>query len=384
MEKIAFISTYPPEECGVGEYTFFLVNALKTVFNGEITVFSNIIPNIGIREYPKGVKVIPSFWRGKPVYDVALENIRKTAPYDVIHIQHEWGLFPEPFEFLRFLSRLRRYAKRVVITLHKVLHVLNSRVQNVRKYHRELSEVVDLIVVHSVLQEFELWTQGLELESIVRIPHGTLTNPYISEPKDKLIESLGFDKSVSNKIVLTTPGFLRIDKGLDVLFRTFERIRRVRDDVVLIVSGDYQGEQSVLERLRRIVELYGAEVPSVVFIRKYLSTDEILKLIAASDIIILPYRRARGEYSVSGILHLALGSFRITVGTRVPRLVEYYQLMPGLFAPPERDDILARIILDVLENYKEVYKEFRETVTPFVERTSWTNIAKKHLEAYYS
>ncbi len=384
LEKIAFISTYPPEECGIGEYTYFLVNALKTIFDGEIAVFSNIVSNIGVREYPKGVKVIPSFWRGKPIYNIALENIRKTGPYDVIHIQHEWGLFPEPFEFLRFLSKLRKHAKRVVITLHKVLHVLNSKVRNVKKYHRELSEIVDLIIVHSVLQEFELWSQGLELESIVRIPHGTLTNPYISEPKEKLIESLGLDGSISSKIVLTTPGFLRIDKGLDVLFRTFERIRRVRNDVVLIVSGNYQGKQSVLEKLRRIIELYGAEVPSVVLIRRYLRTDEILKLIAASDIIILPYRRARGEYSVSGILHLALGSFKIIVGTRVPRLVEYYQLMPSLFAPPERDDILARIVLDVLENYRKVYREFKLAITSFVEKTSWINVAKKHLEAYYS
>jgi len=38
LKKIAFISTYPPEEYGIGEYTYFLVNALKTVLDGEIDV----------------------------------------------------------------------------------------------------------------------------------------------------------------------------------------------------------------------------------------------------------------------------------------------------------------------------------------------------------
>ncbi len=383
MSKIAFISTYPPEECGVGEYTFFLINSISTIFPGQITVFSNIIPGLNIREYPKGVKVIPSFWRGKPAYDIILENIRKEGNFDVIHIQHEWGLFPNPHRFLEFLSELKTYTKKVVITLHKVLHVLNSKVRNVRKYHRELSEIVDGIIVHSVLQEFELWTQGLELENIFRVPHGTLVNPYMGESKDRLLKSLGLSSKLSEHFILTTPGFLRVDKGLDVLFRAYERIRNIKDNVVLVISGNYQGEPRVLEKLKRIVELYGIEIPSVIFVRKYLSTEEMLKLIAASDIVVLPYRRARGEYSVSGILHLALGSFRLIVGTRVPRLIEYYQLMPSLFSPPERDDILAKIILNVMENYDRVYREFKSIVTPFVERTSWTKIAKKHLEIYF-
>jgi len=383
LSKIAFVSTYPPEECGVGEYTFFLINSIRALFPEKITVFSNIIPGLRIREYPKGVKVIPSFWRGKPIYDITLENIKKEGKFDVIHVQHEWGLFPNPHRFLEFLNELKAYAKKVVITLHKVLHVLNSKVRNVRKYHRELSEIVDGIIVHSVLQEFELWTQGLELESIFRVPHGTLVNPYVGESRDKLLKSLGLSSKISEHFILLTPGFLRFDKGLDVLFRAYERIRNIKDNVVLVISGNYQGEPRVLEKLKRIIELYGVEIPSVVFVRKYLSTEEMLKLIATSDIMVLPYRRARGEYSVSGILHLALGSFKLIVGTRVPRLIEYYQLMPSLFSPPERDDILAKIILNAMENYDRIYREFKNIVTPFVERTSWTKIAKRHLEIYF-
>ncbi len=60
------------------------------------------------------------------------------------------------------------------------------------------------------------------------------------------------------------------------------------------------------------------EAPSVVHVEKYLSHDQILKLAALADAIVLPYRDKPGAYAASGILHLSMGSLKPIVGTRVP------------------------------------------------------------------
>lgn len=381
MSKLGYLSTYPPERCGIGEYLYSLLEELRVLYDGEIVIFTNKLSEHEKPRKDNNGLIVPSYKRGIPKYDELLENIKKYGPFKIFHIQHEWNIFPKSNEFLDFLNELQNYVKKVIITLHTVLHVANTKIRDIKEYHHELSWLIDVLIVHNPLQEFELWSQGLNVEKIHEIPHGTLINPYVgTKSKSELAKDLGVPiEDVDNTFILTMPGFLRVDKGLDVLLRAFQRVLARKKKVVLVVSGSYQGDKVAIEHVKSILESYFSKM---MFTKnKYLSRDEMLKLMALSDLIVLPYRRDRGIYSVSGILHQALGSFKPIVGTKVPRLIEYYQLIPGLIVPPERDDLIAEKILYVMENYDKVLKLIN-SISWYVKRTSWKNVAKKHLNLY--
>lgn len=385
MGKIGYLSTYPPAECGIGEYLYFLIRDMRdhNIFTGEIIVFSNKQQNvINPRRDINGL-IIPSFERGVSEYSELLKNVKKNSPFDIFHIQHEWGIFPKTQEFLDFLNEVRRYAKKTVITLHTVYHVTYEEVKNIDKYHRELSKIVDAIVVHNILQEFELRAQGVDASKIHRIPHGTTVNPYISESKESLAKKLGLN--IKNKFIIVSPGFLRRDKGLDTLVEAMNYIVNVkgRDNVLLILIGVVQGGLANLRYVRKVREYIKSSKLSrnVLFIEKYVYRDDILRLLALSDVVAMAYKLKEGKYSVSGVLHQALGSFKPIVGTRVSKLIEYYQLVPELVVNPGDHKALGDKIIYVMDNYDEAL-EMMKTVREYVKKTSWINVARKHVELY--
>ncbi|MCK5250994.1 MAG: glycosyl transferase family 1, partial [Spirochaetaceae bacterium] len=111
--RIAMISTYPPIECGIATYAENLCGALKKG-NNEILVISQH-GAAGDRVYP--------------VYNATDDNIAaeiftilaKLTP-DLVHIQHEFGLYgvQHGIQINELILRLRMVDLPMVVTLHTV------------------------------------------------------------------------------------------------------------------------------------------------------------------------------------------------------------------------------------------------------------------------
>jgi len=385
MNKIGYLSTYPPTECGIGEYLYFLLRDMRdhNIFTGEIVVFSNKLNSLKEPRRDLNAYIIPSFEWGIPEYGELLRNVKNHGPFDIFHIQHEWNIFPKTQEFLDFLNELRNYAKRVIITLHTVYHVLYEGFKGIDKYHREICDLVDTIIVHSVLQEFELRSQGVNPLKVHRIPHGTTINPYISESKDVLAKKLGVN--IDGKFIVVSPGFLREDKGLDILVKAVNYVvnDKGRRNVLLILSGTIQGGLPSLRYVRKVHEYIVSNglTDNVLFMEKYISRDDMLRLFALADVVAMAYKLKEGKYSISGILHQALGSFKPIIGTKVSKLIEYYQLLPELVVKPGDYKEFGNKIIYVMDNYDKVL-EMMSIVREYVKRTSWINVAREHVRLY--
>ncbi|OYT60725.1 MAG: hypothetical protein B6U75_00920 [Desulfurococcales archaeon ex4484_217_1] len=385
MNKIGYLSTYPPTECGIGEYLYSLLRDMRdhNIFTGEVIVFSNKLSGLKGSRRDINAYIVPSFKWGVPEYDEVLKNVRKYGPFDIFHVQHEWNIFPRTQEFLDFLNELRNYARKLVITLHTVYHILYRGFEGIDKYHREISNIVDTIIVHSVLQEFELRAQGVSPFKIHRIPHGTTINPYISESKDVLAKKLGIN--VNNRFIIVSPGFLREDKGLDVLVKAIDYVvnGKDRDNVLLVLSGVAQGGLPSLRYVRKVHEyiVSAGLTGNILFMEKYVSRDNMLRLFALADVVAMAYKLKEGKYSISGILHQALGSFKPIIGTKVSKLIEYYQLLPELVVKPGDYRRFGDKIIYVMDNYGKVL-EMMSVVREYVKRTSWINVAREHVRLY--
>ena len=291
-------------------------------------------------------KVIPAFVRKKDDFE-EVYKLLKSLNVDIVHVQHEYGIFGRGEGLIKLIKRLKEEGiiKSAVITMHSVWTEVKDT-----WFQRKLN-VFDVVLVHSQCQLYELKWQGVKGAHL--IPHGTLLNPYVGKYRE-LRRELG----IGNEKVALVPGFVRRDKNVDKVVRVAREV-----GYLPLVAGEIKDE----------VDLTGALV-----INRYLSTDEMLKLYASSDVIIFFYRDHKGVYSVSGALHLALGSFKPIIGTSTPRLVEMSIVPEALVNDIEDLKIKLKYIM---ENEEEYLRRLAPLFSYGLE-TRWEVVAREHEKLY--
>ena len=125
----------------------------------------------------------------------------------------------------------------------------------------------------------------------------------------------------------------------------------------------------------------GVEEGKLTWIDRYLSGKELLVLMALADAVVLPYKDVKGALSVSGILHMSMGSMKPIIGTRTPRLVELYKHAPRLTVRPLSPEELALKLKWLLKNY-DYAVAYTAPVYAYAARTQWPRMARRHLELY--
>ncbi len=370
MKSVGFVTRYPPTHCGIAEYSRFLVSALKSLNpKMKVTVFTT--NESGEERYVDeiGVEVIPCFGRFEKDYSKLIDAVNENR-VEVLHVQHEYGIFGFGNDVLKTLKELReeKMVEATVVTTHTVDHPYTARPE-VFEFQKSL-DFVDAIVVHSDLQEFELITQGVDVKKLHQIPHGTLINPYLGYTKQFLAKSLGLMEEFCG-LVLAIPGFMRKDKGIDILLEALNYMKDLKFTVVL--AGEPKDES-----VRELVEQFESKT---VLIERYLSSDEILRVVALADAIVLPYRDRRGAYAVSGILHLSMGGLKPIIGSRAPRLVELCQFAPLMTIPPNNAEELARRVRWLANNY-EFTVSYMSELYAYAARTQWISVAHEHYRLY--
>ncbi|HIP57928.1 MAG TPA: glycosyltransferase [Archaeoglobus profundus] len=368
VRKIGLVSRYPPVHCGIAEYTKMLISALKSLNPKlEIYVFTT-------NEYKEeswyddlGVNVIPCYSLLTTNYSTFLDMLNEYQ-VDVLHIQHEYGIYGAHKEVINALVKAREdgLTKKVVVTMHTVDHSCTVRKETL-KFQARLNDF-DAVIVHSFLQEFELLMQGVDAKKLYRIPHGTLINPYLRYTKDYLARSLGIKDELKG-MILSIPGFLRKDKGIDILL---EAMDMVDGRFTILIAGKSQDPQ-----LQELI----LSNDSVYVIDRYLSTDEILRIVALADAIVLPYKDRYGAYAVSGILHLSMGGLKPIIGSRTPRLIELYQYAPHMTVPAQEPKELANKINWLVNNY-EYAVAYMSDLYAYAAKTQWIRVGYHHLKLY--
>src|SRR5690242_16081117 len=90
--KIAFIATYPPEQCGIATFTENLLNSIRINFTAETDAVSVIaIQKDDYLEYPEEV-AFTIRQHVKDDYLAAAAYINEQG-FDNCIIQHEYGIF---------------------------------------------------------------------------------------------------------------------------------------------------------------------------------------------------------------------------------------------------------------------------------------------------
>jgi len=372
FSRIALVTRYPPVHCGVAEYSRMLLKALRSLMP-TVELFVLSTDEASSSEYVDPLtktRVVPLYGYRDTSYYAIPSFLEEIGGVDIVHLQHEYGIYGYSVSILSALEEVweKKLAKAIVVTLHTVHHPYSGRPGALEFQSALNNSFIDAVIVHSKLQEFELQMQGVNPSRIIRIPHGTLINPYLGLSRIKLAEELGLDLASFRGMILSIPGFMRPDKGFDILLEAVGGLK----SLTILVAGEVKDP-----RLKELLE----DSPNTVVLDQYLSKSKMLKLIALSDAVVLPYRDRPGAYAVSGVLHLAMGSFKPIIGTRVPRLIELYDNAPQMTITPGNSVELRKKLVWLLENYEHAMM-YMEKMYSYAVGTEWHTVARKHLQLY--
>jgi glycosyltransferase involved in cell wall biosynthesis len=370
--KIAYVSTYHPQECGIATYTDYVIHGLQVV---SPTLDIKVVAEKGAAPFKQEIfEVVPCWDRNENYVEPIIRN---TKDADVVHVQHEYAIYNFDDRLPMLLERLKASAKRVIITIHCVRSSqFSARGAMDENFVKRIAALADEVIVHLDSQKAVLERLGLPLERIHVIPHGTLLSN-----ADKKISRARLKLPEDGKII-TAFGFINPFTGLDVSLEVFNEIREEVEDAYLFIAsglppGATKRDKNYVEFLeKRIKELNLQD--KVIFPNRFFPNEDIPYVFGASDVVLYPHYHE--DRSVSGSIHLAIGAKKPVIASRVPKFEELKNICDELLVLPYNVTGMVRLAIRLFED-----KEFEQYVHR-TERhrtaTSWAEIANRHLELY--
>jgi glycosyltransferase involved in cell wall biosynthesis len=302
-------------------------------------------PRSRVRVPLKGLEYVPSSVR-------LVRRTRALRPA-VVHVQ--W--LPLPRYDVRWLRLLAR-DHATVLTAHDVV----PRRRGQADAWREVLATVDRVVVHSRRAVDQLAGLGVERNRIEQIPHAIFSAPP------------GLDLTPPRGHRLLFFGLLREYKGLDVLVRALPTIFEDVPDARLVVAGD---PLDPVEPLQALAGTLGVE-ERIEWRLHYVGEGELVELMDAATVVVLPYRRLDS----SGVLAAALGHARPVVASDVGSLGDIVrEFGAGVVVPPGDEAALAEACVRLLTDGDALEQAFRGTGAAR-EGLSWGLAAEAHERLY--
>jgi glycosyltransferase involved in cell wall biosynthesis len=387
--RIAFVSTYLPAHCGIATYTHYLCSALLDA-SPEVKI--SVIAEEGAREcLDDRFESIPSFTRtGDYARDISLA-VEKIDP-ELVHIQHEFGIFGVDHRFIDLLRSLSDLRKLTVVTLHTVHTQRDARMRfkdppynispkdiDIEAYNRRIGELSAKLLVHLNSGREVLIRQGVPAGKIETVRHGTRLMEAIDERVTKRM--YGFPEEAK---VLLAFGFIRSVKGIDALIDALPSVVEKVPQARLFIVGDSQfSSEEDLDYIRllegRINSLGLGD--RVTFARSFIEEEEVPKVFSCADLVVYPH--VHPYRSASGSFHLGIGAKKPVVVSHIPKFKEeVMEISKELIYQPDGKN-LAKLITKLLAD-EELRSRIREKIEKYAEQTSWEQTAKRHLAIYRS
>lgn len=369
--NVAFLTTYPPRECGIATFTQDIVNELKKTLlirTGVIAVSDQHM------QYGEDVIFELKQHDRKSYRDIAGKINRFNI--DVLMVEHEYGIYGgDCGQYL--LDLLDLINKPVITTLHTVLQSPNNKQREILKRLCEKSEKVVTMAINSrkVLED----VYGVESDKIELIHHGV---PDLKLPeRDELKRELGLE----NRTIISTFGLISPGKGLEYGIEAVKTVASKHPEVLYLILGQThpvirknQGE-AYRESLEKMVSELKVE-DNVRFVNRYLTKEEIIRYLKLSDIYMTPYLGR--DQAVSGTLAYAVGYGRVIISTPYPYAKEMLADGRGLLASFEDSVSLSECLNYVIEHPK-IKKQMEQRTLLLGKNMKWNAVTRRYMSIFF-
>jgi len=371
--NIAFLSTYPPRECGLATFTQDLVMQLDSMHpagrSGIIAVSNESL------QYDDNV-IMELAQNDRSSYTQTASKLNN-SDIDLLVIEHEFGIYGgERGKYL--LDLIDNLKIPFITTLHTVLpepdskqrHILNVLGQNGEKTITMAENTVDTLIK----------VYGIDPSKIAVINHGV---PYMPmKSREKLKAESGLD----DRFIISTFGLLGPGKGLEYGIEAISKVTEKHKNVLYYILGQThptikkESGEDYRRSLEEMVATMGID-DNVIFVDKYLKKEEIVRYLKLSDIYLTPYLNR--DQAVSGTLAYAVGYGRVIVSTPYRYAKEMLSQGRGLLAKFRDPESIASCIEYVLDHPEEKEKMEMRTLAKGKTMT-WQNVAGQYQALFAS
>jgi glycosyltransferase involved in cell wall biosynthesis len=374
--RIIYVSTYIPRECGIATYTKDLTNAIN-ILNphrlADIIAIDDAITEKQGKKYPWEVKYKIQ-QNDKDSWTKAAEYINQSSA-EVIHLQHEFGIYggQDGEWIMDFVDEIK---KPIVVTLHTVLPDPSENQKRIVEHISRKATGIIVMVRNAV--NYLVKTYNVDSDKIVVIPHGVPDMPFTYPDKSK--KTLGLEKYN----IISGFGLINRGKGYEYAIKAMPKILKKHPMTKLLILG-----QTHPVVLRQFGEVYREELialakdlgieDSIIFVNKYLSLQGIIQYLQATDIYITPFPGL--SQITSGTLSYAIGAGRACISTPYLYAQEVINDERGLLVPPNDPDKFSEAAITLLDD-PEKRLEISKKAYAYGRNMIWPSVALKHLDLF--
>jgi glycosyltransferase involved in cell wall biosynthesis len=373
INKIAFLGSYVPRQCGIATFTYDLFRGFQNLFPSTHCSVVTVSDTPGSYGYPEEVR-FEIDEKSTLSYHHAAEFINFNE-FDIVCVQHEFGIYGG-VSGSYLLKLLEEINVPVITTFHTILNEPDPTQFRIMEKITNLSSKI--ISMTSTGKHFLNTIYGFPEKKIEIIPHGIPDMAFVDPNfyKDEL--------GVEGKTVLLTFGLLAPNKGIELAIRALPPVLDKFPNIVYVILGathpvllQREGEAYRMS-LEQLVVNCGVE-RNVIFHNKYVDYEQLKRFIGAADIYLTPYLNK--EQITSGTLSYCFGSGKAVVSTPYWHAQELLGDGRGVIVPFNSSPAIAEAVIGLLSDdirrnaiRKNAFLMGREMV--------WKSVAQKYMKCF--